>query len=168
MTWGRVGAAWGIAGVVVLLSTAVARLSPLAIEALRSGLSPLQWGALGASVATFAYGNGYRVFQRQWSPRIVARARALALDPTPARVAFAPFFCMAYFGATGKRKAIAWGVTLGVVILVVLVHRLPQPWRGIVDAGVVVGLSWAVLAIAWFALRAFQGHPLPVSPDLGD
>ena len=166
MSWGRIGAVWGIAGVVLLLGSAVARLTPFAIDAVRIGLTPGQWMAFVASVAFFAYTNGYRVFQRQWSPRIVARAQALAADPTPARVALAPLFCMAYFGATPKRRAIAWGVTLGVIGLVVLVRRLAQPWRGIVDAGVVVGLGWAVVAIAWFAVRALQGHAPPASPEL--
>ena len=164
--WGRIGAVWGIGGVVLLLGSAVARLTPFAVDAVRAGLTPAQWTAFVGSVAFFAYTNGYRVFQRQWSPRIVARARALAADPTPARVALAPLFCMAYFGATRKRQAIAWGVTLGVIGLVVLVRQLAQPWRGIVDAGVVVGLGWAVVAIAWFAVRALQGHVPPASPEL--
>jgi hypothetical protein len=73
---------------------------------------------------------------------------------------------MAYIGATRKRRAIAWGVTLGVAVLVILVRRFAQPWRGIVDAGVVVGLAWAVVAIAWFAVRALQGHAPPASPEL--
>jgi hypothetical protein len=167
LTWGGVGAAWGIAGVVLLLSSAVGRLTPFAIDAVRSGLTPGEWAAFCASVAFFAYTNGYRVFQRQWSPRIVARAVAIYREPTAVRVALAPLFCMAYFDATRKRKALAWGVTIGVVILVVLVRRLAQPWRGIVDAGVVVGLAWAVLAIVWFAARALQGHAPPASAELG-
>ena len=166
MTWGRIGAVWGIAGVVLLLGSAVARLTPFAVDAVRAGLTPQQWMAWVASIAFFAYTNGYRVFQRQWSPRIVARAQALAADPTPFRVALAPLFCMAYFGATPKRRAIAWGVTLGVAVLVVLVRHLAQPWRGIIDAGVVVGLGWAVVAIVWFAVRALQGHTPPASPEL--
>jgi hypothetical protein len=165
---GRVGAAWGIAGVVVLLSSAVGRLAAFAIAAVRSGLTPSEWAAFWASVAFFAYTNGYRVFQRQWSPRIVARAQALHDDPTPLRVALAPLFCMSYFDATRKRMGIAWGVTFGVVILVVLVRQLAQPWRGIIDAGVVVGLAWAVVAIVWFAVRALRGHAPPASPELGD
>jgi len=32
--------------------------------------------------------------------------------------------------------------TAAIVVLVLLVHRLEQPWRGIVDAGVVTGLTW--------------------------
>jgi hypothetical protein len=166
LIWGRIGAVWGIAGVVVLLGSAVARLTPFAVDAVRGGLTAVQWMAFVASVAFFAYTNGYRVFQQQWSPRIVARAQALAADPTPARIALAPLFCMAYFGATRKRQGIAWGVTLGVIGLIILVRRLAQPWRGIVDAGVVVGLGWAVVAIVWFAVRALQGHAPPASAEL--
>ena len=167
MSWGRIGAAWGIAGVVLLLGSAVARLTPFAVDAVRAGLTPGQWVAFVASVAFFAYTNGYRVFQRQWSPRIVARAQALAADPTPARVALAPLFCMAYFGATRKRQAIAWGVTLGVIGLVILVRRLAQPWRGIVDAGVVIGLVWGVVLLVRACIDLARGR-LPDVPAHAD
>jgi hypothetical protein len=144
----------------------VFRLTPFAVDAIQAGLAPFQWGALFGNVIFMGYTNGYRVFQRQFSPRVVARAWALRAEPTPARVLFAPFFCMAYFGAVAKRQRIAWGVTIGVVILVLLVRTLAQPWRGIVDAGVVVSLAWAVFAILGFAARAVGGTPPAVSPDL--
>jgi hypothetical protein len=53
-----------------------------------------------------------------------------------------------------------------IVALVLLVRQLPQPWRGIVDAGVVVGLTWGALAITYFTVRALQGAAMPVPPDV--
>ena len=41
-------------------------------------------------------------------------------------------------------------------MLVFVVHQLGQPWRGILDAGVVVGLTWGSAAVLLFAVRAFQ------------
>ena len=45
------------------------------------------------------------------------------------------------------------------IVLIVSVRQLPQPWRGMVDAGVVVGLTWGVVSIItsmcvrWPAIR---------------
>ena len=37
---------------------------------------------------------------------------------------------------------VSWSVSIGVAVIVAAVKRLSYPWRNIVDAGVVVGLSW--------------------------
>ena len=48
------------------------------------------------------------------------------------------------------------------VIIVVVVHQFPQPWRGIVDAGVVVGLGWGVVCLWREIIRHWrQGTPWP-------
>jgi len=61
---------------------------------------------------------------------------------------------MGLFHATKKRKIVSWSVTSGVVILVALVKKLSYPWKNIVDAGVVVGLSWGAISIMLIYLRA--------------
>ena len=61
-------------------------------------------------------------------------------------------YCMNYFGAEKRRMIVAWVATSLIVILIIIFHHLPQPWRGILDAGVVVGLSWGLLATLYFAL----------------
>jgi hypothetical protein len=45
---------------------------------------------------------------------------------------------------------------------------MAQPWRGIVDAGVVVGLGIGTASIVWHAVRAMAGTPPPVGADLPD
>ena len=47
-----------------------------------------------------------------------------------------------------------------------LVRQLAQPWRGIVDAGVVVGLIWGVMALIAFWWRAVAGQPPAVPHDM--
>jgi hypothetical protein len=45
---------------------------------------------------------------------------------------------------------------------------LPQPWRGIVDLGVVIGLAWGLVALGVFTVQAFSGrlnHAPEVPPD---
>ena len=53
-----------------------------------------------------------------------------------------------------------------VVGFVVLLRFTPQPWRGIVDAGVVVGLSWGVVTILVYWTRAARGSELPVPAEV--
>ena len=157
---------WGIAGAVVFLAYAVVRLIPVAADALRMELDPVAWLALVGSIAFLGYYEGYRAFQKGFSPRTVARGFCIAADPKPLHVLLAPLHCMQLFHATKKRLIVSWAVLLGVTGLVLVVRMLDQPWRGIVDAGVVVGLSWGTISMIVFWIRALAGKPMPVPPDL--
>ena len=42
------------------------------------------------------------------------------------------------------------------VAIVVFVRMLAQPWRGIIDAGVVLGLAWGVVSIVYYVVRAMS------------
>jgi hypothetical protein len=164
--WGWVGAIWGFAGVALLLGFAIYRLTPLAVTALEMPLTGLQWTVLVVFVLFMAFSEGYRGFQKAFSPRVAARARYLRANPTPTRVLLAPFFCMAYFDAPRRRRIAAYALTLGVILLVVLVHQLDQPWRGIIDAGVVIGLAWGLLATFVFWIQALTRPEFGVSPEV--
>src|SRR5690349_7859679 len=100
------------------------RLGPRAVEAIHAGLTTLQWIALAASVAFNLWAEGIRAFQMQFSPRVVARAAALARmpSPRPLHVALAPLFCMGLIHATRKRLIVGWSVVIGVIGLVTLVR----------------------------------------------
>jgi len=157
---------WGIGGVVLLLAQAIVRLAPRALEAVRSELDVVQWVALVLWCAFMAHAEGLRGFHRRFSPRVVARAWALAAAPTPLRVALAPMFCMSLFAASRRGRIVAWSIVLGVAVLVAIVSRFEQPWRGIVDAGVVLGLGIGAASIVLHTVRAMGGTPPPIDPDL--
>jgi hypothetical protein len=162
-------ALWGIAGVALLLGNALVRLLPMALQPVLQGqLGTREWILYGASVLFNGYAEGYRAFQKQFSPRVVRRALTLARAPRRWFALLAPFYCMGLFHATRKRLVVSWSVLSGVVVLVVAVRMLEQPWRGIVDAGVVVGLAWGLLALACNTVRAVRGLPVPGSADLPD
>jgi hypothetical protein len=157
---------WGVGGVVLLLVSALVRLTPMAWQAVASGLDRLQWTLLVVFTIWMAWSEGYRGFQKNFSPRVAARARHLAEHPTALRVALAPLFCMAYFGAPRRRTIVTLVLTLAIVGLVVAVRRLSQPWRGIIDAGVVVGLAWGLLTLLWYTVRAFSPRGISHPPEV--
>ncbi len=162
---GRLGALWGIGGLSWIFISALMRLFPHACEMTRMPLSGMHWFGLVISLLFMGYAEGYKGFQLKFSPRAAARALYLKNNPTPGRLVFAPLFCMGFFHATRKRKIVAYSLTGMIVLLIVLVRQLPQPWRGIVDAGVVLGLGWGLLSVWIFSVRAFFGQAYEVSPE---
>ena len=160
----RLGAAgwWGIVGVIAILGKAIYQLVPVALRAFDHPLGPAHWITLVVWVAFMAYSEGYRAFHKAFSPRCVARAHFLAAHPRPLHVALAPLYCMGLLHATRKRLIVSWCVALGIVALIVLVRQLEQPWRGIIDGGVVLGLSIGIVSIVYFA----AGKSPSVPPDV--
>jgi hypothetical protein len=152
--------AWGVAGVLALLAQAIYRLVPPALEPLVHGsLNRLQATVYALWVIIAAYTEGYRGFQGRFSPRVVSRASYLSKNPEPLHVVLAPLFCMSFFHATRRGLITAWAITTMVLMAVIVVRQLPQPWRGIVDGGVVVGLGWgsaAILANVVLLLRGVE------------
>ncbi|MFL2840253.1 MAG: hypothetical protein ACJ0BT_00190 [Pseudohongiellaceae bacterium] len=73
---------------------------------------------------------------------------------------------MGYIYATKKRKLSSFLLTSAIIILVIVVMMLPQPWRGIVDAGIVLGLILGVSSIVYFWVQSLEeGWLGPVSAD---
>ena len=165
---GILGALWGLAGVSLLLGSAVYRLTLVSAEAFSHELEWYHWMALVLNVLFMAYSEGYRGFQQGFSPRAAARARYLKDHPRISHALLAPLFCMGYFYATGKRKIVSIALTVGILILIVMVRLLPQPWRGIVDVGVVFGLTWGLISLFAFIPGAFASGRFPYSPEVPD
>ncbi len=163
---GLAGAVWGLAGVLALLLSATLRLSPKAMEALSRSLSWYQWLALLVIVLFMAYAEGYKGFQQAFSPRTAARARYLRDHPRTLHVILAPFFCMGYFHATRRRRTTSIALTIGIIVLIVLVSFVSQPWRGIIDAGVVVGLVWGMVSLLAYGIKALGQRSFSVSPEV--
>lgn len=163
---GVFGALWGLAGVFLLIGSAIYRLAPLALETFSHHLAWYHWAALALSVLFMAYSEGYRGFQQGFSPRVAARARYLKAHPDMWHALLGPFFCMGYFHATRKRKIVSLSLTAGIVILILAVRAIDQPWRGIIDAGVVGGLGWGLISLLIFSLRAFFSAAFPYAPEV--
>lgn len=163
---GTVGAVWGVLGVVALIIVAVARLLPIGLDAFSHPLRSTHWLALGLWLPTMAWAEGYRGFHRSFSPMVGARARYLRAHPRALHLALAPLFCMGLLHATKRRKVRSTALTLGIVAVVALVRRLEQPWRGIVDLGVVLGLGMGLCSLAYFAFKGLRSDSFDHPPEV--
>jgi hypothetical protein len=160
-------AAWGVIGIVLVLLYAIVRLTSFAIEAVAGGLNLLQWIVFVLNVAVMAWLEGYRGFQLKFSPCVAARALYLYQNPTSLSTRLlAPFFCFGYFKATRRVLIFAWVGTLVIIILALWVHQLGQPWRGIIDAGVVVGLTWGAASLMVMFQKAVAAGRFLCSPEV--
>jgi len=165
--FGWLAALWGVVGFSYILLQALIRLTPYALALQTEPLSLWHWPLLLGWIVFMGIAEGYRGFQKAFSPRFAARAAWLRESPGLFRGIFAPFFCMGFFGATRKRKIVAWALSSGIIVLILIVRQLPQPWRGIVDAGVVVGLTWGLLSVWWFVFKALVMNQETADPELG-
>lgn len=160
---------WGVVGVVLLFCQAMYRLGTRAWEAIQMPLTQSQLWLLIAWSAFNLYAEGYRAFQKRFSPRVVVRAHYLGQNPTPLRILLAPFFCMALIHSARREKVIAWATTVMILCFILLLRHVPQPWRGIVDAGVVVALAWGAFVMLVLHARALvSGHVPDFPPGLPD
>ena len=162
---GVLGAAWGIVGVLAILLFAIYRLSAHVLVAFEAGLSTGQWLIAAALTVFMAYTEGYRGFQLKFSPRTAARILYIRDRPDGLRTLLAPLVAMGFLHATRRRIIATYALTLGIVALVVLVRQADQPWRGIINVGVVVGLAWGVISLAVSIVRAFTRADFGVSPE---
>lgn len=165
---GTIGAIWGILGVTLILGRGLLCIYPYSNELCGMQLSAMHWAALVVSLLFMGYAEGYKGFQLKFSPRVGARALYLKQNPTLLRVAFAPLFCMGYFHATKKRKIVSYSLTVGIILLIIGVSHMSQPWRGIVDAGVLLGLGWGLVSVWIFTFKALSGKAYDVSPETPD
>ena len=156
---------WGLAGVFFLLGFAVYRLTPKAVEAIGMGLSTWEWLVLVLWTLFMAIAEGYRGFQKRFSPRVAARARYLRDQPAPMRAILAPLFCMGYFHAKRRTQITSISLTAGIIAIIILVSFCSQPWRGIIDFGVVIGLTWGMVSLAVFAWKALGDTDFEYSPE---
>lgn len=148
---------YAVLGITAILTTAMVRLTPHALAALRSDLTAFQAVAMAVSVVLMAYSEGYRGFQTRYSPRVVNRALNLGSEKFSGWTLIAPIVAMGLVRARKRVLITSWSLTCMIVIFVILLGKTAQPWRGIVDAGVVVGLFWGTTSILVFWGQALAG-----------
>ena len=146
-------------GVAAFILRALLTLTPIALEPIQNGsLTSWQWILLGGWVAFNAYAEGYRGFHRSFSPRVVERAMELGASRSWFKVLFAAPYCMGLFEAPRRILIRSWVLVFAIIGVVIFVRQLAQPWRGIIDAGVVVGLGAGLLSMLLLFARAIAAR----------
>jgi hypothetical protein len=139
-------AVWGVLGLMAILLQALVRLSQLAWEGVVVQFAPLPAAIAALWCVLMAWLEGYRGFQQRFVP--LALDRAFSIDRSSRlEVALAPLKVLGVWRTEPKVMRRAWTMVVGITLLVAAVKQLPQPWRGVVDAGVVAGLSWGTAAL---------------------
>ncbi|MEM1091899.1 MAG: hypothetical protein AAGI67_16060 [Pseudomonadota bacterium] len=155
----RLAVAWAITGFSLLLGVALVRLTARTLEGFAYPFTWHHWLVLSAGVLFMAYTEGYRGFQLKFSPRFAGRVLALREGGTLTQCVLAPFYAMGFFAAPRRVVITAWLLTVMIVCLVLLLKLVPQPWRGIADAGVVIGLGWGLIATLWMTADQLRRRP---------
>jgi hypothetical protein len=164
---GRLGFIWGVAGVIGILISAILRLSARVVEMLEYAPGLVHWLVLVLFALYMAYAEGYKGFHLNFAPRVVLRASHLLQHPRLHLILLAPLFCMGFIHATRRRQLISLAVSAAIISVVILVSMMPQPWRGVIDAGVVLGMLIGVASIVFFCVQvAFLGSRPDISADL--
>ena len=168
---GIIGVVWGLAGIVFMLGYAIVRLFPVTMAVFEQPLQWYHWVCMIGFIGFMAYSEGYRGFQLAFSPRVAARLRYLYEHPRPRHVLLSPLFCMGYFYIQRRRRIAIYILTTGIVAIISAVRFLSQPWRGIIDAGVLVGLTWGLVSVLVSTQQAFSttpAKPFPYAPEVPD
>lgn len=160
------GCFWGITAFVALLLYAILRLGLVSLEAIQLQMTTAQWSLLVLNVLFMAYSEGYKGFQKSYAPRLAARANYLLRHGSKQQLFLAPLFCMSFFDAPRKRLITSYALLVMIFCLVSIFRLLPQPWRGILDAGVVIGLSWGLLSTLCFLYLEFFNERARTDPEL--
>jgi len=151
-------ALWGTSGLIWVLYKAVVRLAPISLEAMQQGSMGVgHWIFFVIWVGYMGYAEGWKGFHKKVGPRTASRAFYLAEKRPVRHLIFAPIFCMALYHASRKTLIVRWALVTGIITLVLLIRQMPQPWRGIIDAGVVVGLAMGLCSVIYFFIRGLRG-----------
>ena len=129
-------------------------------------LTPGLWAVYALWVVFQAYSEGYRGFQLRFCPRVMARAVHLGRHPRPLHLLLAPLFLLSLIHAPRRRLIVRYVFLAALILLIALVRQLPQPWIGIIDGGVVLGLGWGVIVLWWLLGRYLLGYGSPDPIDL--
>ena len=154
-TKGTIAVIWAVFGLFSLLIFACWRLSAYTLDSFTMPLNIVHWFVFVAWALFMAHGEGYKGFQKQFSPRFAARCKYLLSNATWLQTVLAPLFCMAYFHAPKKRIIATISLTIMIVIFIFSFRLIPQPWKGLLDFGVVLGLAWGLVSTVYYCFKAF-------------
>lgn len=155
---------WGLSGVTLFLAMAVYRLGIYSSEITTHELTFIQLMLLVVWVNYMIYAEGIRAFGVQFSPKVVARAKHLLESNSFLELTLAPFFVFGYFHSTRKRLKVTYILTISIILFIILIRYLPQPWRAIIDLGAMAGIAYGTGTLIYEIIR-FLKNPAGYTED---
>ncbi len=144
---------YSIGGVIAIFSSAIYRLYPHVRESMSLEFSALNWIVLAAYLVVMIVGKGYFALHRGFVPRVINRSEQIISNGKLIDKILAPLYCMGFFKAPRKRMIISYVMIFFIVSFIVSASKIVQPWRGIIDLGVVVGLSLGILSLLFLGFK---------------
>jgi hypothetical protein len=146
---------WCTLQVVGILSMSIIRIVPIVAQLFRdqNEMNALAWSATFIWCCLMAYYEGYKGFYLKFCPVVVERSFTLE-DPvlSPSVILGGPY-AMGLFKADKHRLITSWTLLFMIFWMIKLVKLLPYPYRAMVDAGVLVGISCGILSLVWLTAR---------------
>ncbi len=144
---------YSIGGVIAIFSSAIYRLYPHIHESYSFEFSTLNWIVLALYLLVMIVGKGYFALHRGFVPRVISRSELLIEQGSAFDRLLAPLYCMGFFKAPKKRMIISYTMLIFIISFIVSASKISQPWRGIIDMGVVVGLSLGILSLLFLGFN---------------
>ena len=144
---------YSIGGVIAIFSSAIYRLYPHVREGFSFEFSTLNWIVLMAYLIVMIVGKGYFALHRGFVPRVINRSELLIENGNLFDKLLAPLYCMGFFKAPRKRMIISYVMISLIVSFIVSASKITQPWRGIIDLGVIIGLSLGIFSLLFLGLK---------------
>ena len=163
---GAIAAVWSVLGLLLLLGYAIWRLSLYTYESLQMPLNWVHWLVFIGFTLFMAHSEGYKGFQKRFSPRYAARTKYLSTHGTLIQCVLAPLFSMGYFHAPQRRVITTIALTVMIALFILVFRYIPQPWKGLLDAGVVIGLVWGAVSTTLFCIKAFSNTHYPWDAEI--
>lgn len=157
---------WGLAGVVTMLLYSVMRVIPSWSELAAPQNGLIDYVVFSIVLLAMIYWEGYKGFHKAFAPRVVSRSKALIYQPSPVYRILAPVFCIGLIGSPIRRKISLIVFTGVIVLLVVGVKAMPQPWRWMIDLSVAMALLVGVGSILWLSCRDWNQEGYLCDPEI--
>lgn len=162
---------WGAGAVVLSLLDAIYRLSKFVREGMHLGLlTPAMLLATLLWTVVIVYYEGVRGFRDALAPRMAARLWLLAQRNNRGdwlTKLLAPAHALSLFDSSTKRKRISWALLLFVIAMILVVRKLPQPYRAVIDVGVVLALAYGAWCIVKECIAAVRNGGGRVDAEMG-
>jgi len=165
---GYLAASWGLVGFSAIIISAILRLWVYVEEISLESVGAFEICFAVIFTGFMLYAEGFRGFHKKLAPRFASRAKYLSENLNFIRILLAPFFCVGYFEARKSRIIVSFLMTIMIIGFVLIVRQFSQPWRGLIDIGVIAGLVLGLISMLYFFVSVIFLGKEAADPEMPD